>query len=333
MRKIPIVSIALLAMLALALTACGNVTKAAQQQAHSTVAEASPRILAVYAGGLPGTAYATQALEWAKSADFSAVLNYSVIDATPAAIGSYMDLANQLGLKVIVSLSDLLGTQDGDPDPTDQALHQQFGATTDIEFRKIVQEFQGNPAVWGFSISDEEPDSPDGLSTWLPALQLRQAEIKKLTNKPTLVTLSWSGTGDSFYKSVASTTTDLAVDYYPFPENSIYGTVNSITAIGQALQVAAGSNSWFTLQSFGWGNGCHPEGAGLGFASDAPPPTSVDMVSMAKMAILGGARNVIMFSYDDNAVGGCDANSTGSQGQLTAMKTAAAQITGSDWWQ
>jgi len=287
------------------------------------------RLLGIYAGGNPGTAYAAQALRWAKAAGFGLVLNYSSIDATPAAITGYLKLAQQLHLKVIMSLSDLLGTTD--LDPSDRVWHRQFGATTDAEVKSIVRQFGARPSVWGFSISDELPGDATSLAHWLPALKLRQRQVAALSHKPTLATLYWSGVDPAFYRSVKSATTDLAIDYYPVPQNPRYGPVSAITTIGQTLHAAAGRNSWFTLQGFGWSNGHHPESQGLGFTKAAAPTTG-QMVAMAKQAITAGARNLIVFSYDDNAPGGYGPEGLGDPHELGAIATAARTITTAAWW-
>lgn len=321
--------IMLVAILLVTLAACSGRTQTASTEPIGS----NRRLLAIYAGGEPGTPYATAALEWAANAGFDAVLNYSLIDASPEAIASYVSFAHQLGLKVIVSLQDLLGDQDRDQDPVDQQLHRQFGMTTNTQVLTIVSSLKDNPAVWGFSISDELPDSPDSLAQWKPALQKRQAEIKKLTTKPTLVTLTWSPDSENFYKTVASTTTDLAIDYYPLPTNSTYGSVDSITTIGQTLQSIVGSHGWLTLQAFGWGDACNvKDAADLHFPLNASPPSTQQMVSMAQMAVQGGARNIIVYSYDDNAPAGCGPSSPGNPGQLAAIVTAVHQITTSNWW-
>lgn len=281
----------------------------------------SQHMLAVYAGGAPGTDTASKALEWAKGAGFNAVLNYSVVNASPEDIKSYLE--QSLGLKVIFSLKDLLGPQDLDTDTGDQALHQQFGMNTHDQVSDLVRRFAEHPAVWGFYVSDELPEDASKLAVWLPLLRERQQEIKAITAKPVLVTLYWSGADTAFYKAVKSATTDLAIDYYPYPANSTYGS-GAERIIGRTLKTVAGSNSWFVLQAFGWGNGQHSEGAGLGFSANAAPPNTDQMVSMARSAVLGGARNVIMYSYDDNV---------SNPAQLKNISAAVSQITGAAWWQ
>lgn len=296
---------------------------------NPSVATSPHRLLGVYAGGNPGTAYAAKALHWARDAGFGVVLNYSSIDAPPTAILPYLNLAARLHLKVIMSLSDLLGPTD--LDPTNASWHRQFGATTDAQVTAIVRRYSWHPAVWGFSISDELPGGPLGLAKWLPALTQRQRQIAAITSKPVLVTLYWSGTNAAFYQSVKAATTDLAIDYYPIPQNPRYGPVSAISSIGQTLGEVAGQHNWFTLQGFGWSNGHHPEGKDLGFGK-AAAPTASQMVAMAKQSVTAGARNLIVFSYDDNAPGSMSPNDRGNPLQLAAIKSAVHAITSSSWW-
>lgn len=310
-------------LLALALTACGG----SQKPAHKP----APRLLAVYAGGEPGTDYANQALQWAKAAGFDVVINYSSINAQPGQIAAYLAQADKLHLKVVLSLKDLLGKQDLDQTPDNRAMHQQFGPTTHDEVTGIVSQFGSLPAVWGFSISDELPGNASELNQWLPQLKERQAQIKQISHKPTLVTLYWSGNDPSFYRTVSQTASDFALDYYPYPENSTYGPVNTIKDIGHTLQTVAGTHSWYVLQAFGWGNGQHDVAKQLGFKATDPAPDTDHMVAMAKMAVTSGAYNLTFFSYDDNVAQG-DGSSSGNPQQLANIKAAVAKIRAANWW-
>jgi|GEM_PF-1802788 len=290
----------------------------------------SPRMIAIFDSGVPGSKEATAALNFAKSAKIDVVINYSSINASPSSVTHYLNDAKARGVKVALSLKDLLGGPKlvSDPaldqDPGDRALHLVYGKTPDNQVRDIVARFDHHPAVWGYFISDElpqDPTGPEGNAKWLKPLQDRQRLIKSLTHKPTLTTMYWGDQREEFLKQVKTGTGQLMVDYYPYPDTravqgKFYGSAEDSFKVGQTVQAVAGDDSWFGLQGFSWQ--AEPDtAASFTFGPNPPAPNAQWMTYMAQLALRGGARNIAIFSYGY-------AQST--PGQLDQVKLAVTKI-------
>jgi len=291
-----------------------------------------PRVIAIFDSGVPGSEEALAALDFAKSAKIDVVINYSSTNEKPGVVKHYLDDAQLRGVKVALSLKDLLGGPKlvSDPaldqDPGNLAMHQLYGKTPDNQVRDIVSQFDHHPAVWGYFISDELPQDPTGpedSSKWLKPLQDRQSLIKSLTEKPTLTAMYWGDQREAFLEQVKTGTDGLMVDYYPYPDTravpgKFYGTVENSLNIGQTLQKVAGDNSWFGLQGFSW-QAEADTAANFTFGAKPPAPNAKWMVYMAQLALQGGAHNLAFFSYEY-------AQST--PGQLEQIKLAVEHIRG-----
>lgn len=270
--------------------------------------------LAMFDGGVPGTLEAAAALDFAHDNHIDQIISYSVINASPKARDDYLVRAEQLRVKIVVSVKDLLGPTD--LDPANAAFHSYFGyyvhpelkaagkiPTTDQQIEGIVKIFDPYPAVGGYYISDElpqDPTGPEGFAKWQEPLRHRHAQIQSLSDKPTKVSLYWTANPQraDFLRRVGPLTDELMVAYYFYPEGAghVLGGVAELRFAGQALQAAAGEGGWFILQAFSWD--AEPEtAANLGFAPGSPAPNAGVMVDMARRALDGGARNLALFSY------------------------------------
>lgn len=240
------------------------------------------------------------------------VYSYNGYDGTSSQVNAYLAYANSKGLKVIIGLNDFY---DGlHSSASEASLYPQYGSDNQSIALGIVRQFQSNPAVWGFSITDETPEGPSDLAKWQGTLNARFQAIKGLTAKPVMAVLvGWpddnSSVRTSFFTSSKSFANTLALDYYPVP----YEPISRITTIMQN----AGPGNWFVEQDFSWAS--YPDVArGLGDdLSQARLPTQTEMVAMAKGALAGGAQNILFYSYFDIK---------NNPAQLTAVKQAITAI-------
>jgi hypothetical protein len=277
------------------------------------------RLFGVYGAMWPSTPEGSEELRWASQAGFDVLHNYSAIDGTTEDIERYLDEAVRLKLQIVVSLKDLY---DGMPQNEETAgFRQQFGKTPEAQAIGFVRRFSKHPGVWGFNITDERPESPADVSEWKPLLDQRAKELRKLTDKPVMITLvGWTADSTSarrlFCRQLMTAADHLALDYYPYPENEIYGPTSHITDISRDLRAIADDNGWFVVQAFAWGKD-HPEGRPLGFSTTAPAPDTHEMVKMGKLALQGGAQHLMFYSYMDNV---------DDPQQLAAIKAAVTQL-------
>lgn len=283
--------------------------------------------IAVYVSTIPGSAESLTELQQVKKAGFDAVINYSSLNGTVEGIHEYLDAADELQVGVVFSVKDLLGETDTDEDADNVMRHQrQYGregdVSNDAQITTLVDEFIDYPAVQSVLISDELPTGPENLEQWLPYLEKRHDQISSV--RPTSAVFYWNPDNLAFYEAVGRATDQLQIDFYPIPYSSKYGSVEQISDIGDTLWRVAGPDGWFVLQAFAW-DASHPEGRALGFPEGSPPPTTKQMVDMARLAVEGrgngGAMNLAFYALGDPAAV-----------SLTSMQEAIRQIRGAEWW-
>jgi hypothetical protein len=257
-----------------------------------------PYNIALFDSGVPGTAEANEALQFAHDARVDQIINYSILNASPNDIDDYLTRARAQNVQIVVSLKDLLGP--ADLDPANEHFHAQFGGdTNEARVANIVKLFDGYSAVWGYFISDELPQDVNGLAQWGAPLADRYDQIKQLSSKPVLASVWRNPVG--FLKTVKQGTDHLMMDYYPYPEGpgQTYGPVADIKPVAEDVFEAAGSNGWFAIQAFSYAKNepdtgkrfNFPEGPGSG------APSTNQMVKMARLALDGGVKNLAFFSY------------------------------------
>jgi len=295
-----------------------------------SVLHQSPPQFMIYDGNVPGQAGATADLEFAHAAGINEVDNYSFINASTQGEDAYLALAQKLHVKVIVSLSDLIGntpallvSQSIDQNAADLQAHSRFGQTHAQQIAGIIHRFGNNPAVWGWYITDElpaGPKNPDGVNMWLPALRQIYAEVSSLSHKPILGVFSNNPTG--FYKAVdVNPNFQLGADYYCFPDTvpQTYGSCTAIPGIQRAVVHVAGKNAWFIVQGMSWNTeGGH---AAWNFPVNSPAPTAYWMASVLENAMANGVHNIGIYMYSDAAQ---------TPGQLARIKIAVAEAKA--WW-
>jgi hypothetical protein len=272
--------------------------------------------IGIYVANSPDDPAAVGVLQWAHNSGFNVVYNYSMIDGSEAQITSYLDNAQRLGIKVIISLKDLY---DQLPDgSTTAAAHAQFGSNNEQIAQTVAAKFGNHPAVWGYGITDEAPMDASELAKWRPILTRRYQVIKATSNKPILATLVGKTSPNptdrrSFLSALRTGSDHFALDYYPVPFEPIEG----IQGIASDLPAVGDSDGWFVAQSFSWSR--YPDTArAIGYNPSASrAPSTAEMVAMARLALAGGAKNIMFYSYFDIA---------GDPAQQAALSAAVRQL-------
>jgi hypothetical protein len=262
----------------------------------------SPMYIGIFASISPSDPNYRKALDAIASLGCNLVYNYTALDGSPAEVTAYLDYAQSKGLKTIIGLQDLY---DQLPDGADTAsTYSQYGSSNEAIALTAVRDFQGHPGVWGFSLTDERPESPEDVAAWRPILAQRSSQIKQLTSKPLMsVLVGWSTPNQAarrqLFQSIGGISDVLAPDYYPIPFEPS-SRISTLTS-----DAAAYKETWFIEQVFSWAS--YPDTiAGLGYsAAGSRLPTETEMLSMAQMALSSGSKNLLLYSYfdiKDNAV-------------------------------
>ncbi len=289
----------------------------AQKSLANPLINPRPARLGLFVSDSPSdVAKATRTLDWAAAAGFDTLYNYASFDGTPEQLDAYLAAAGARHLQIIFSLKDLY---DALPAGADTAkTFSSWGSSNAEIARNIVAHVAGNPATYGFGITDERPESLADLATWQPILKTRYQEIKSLTSKPVIALLVGWTSGSSVDRrqllaGLSGATDHFALDYYPIPFDSLA----NINLIARDLVAAGDSDGWFIEQAFSWAS--YPETTlGLGHNPAAARfPTADEIVSMGRGALASGAKNIMVYSYFDIS---------SSPSQLSALKTAAARL-------
>lgn len=269
-----------------------------------------------YITSSPSDPAALGVLDWVAASGMNTVYNYTPFDGSIAQVNAYLDYAQSKGIKVIMSLHNLY-TQHPEGAYMVQT-YPGYGSTDEQIALNVVRDFQAHPAVWGFSLTDERPESLADLNIWQPVLADRYAKVKALTAKPLMdVLVGWTSPTASdritLLNALKPSRDSFGLDYYPIP----FLPQDRIAAIAGDLVAVGDTNGWFVEQAFSWAS--YPSVVqGWGFSPTAARyPTTSEMVSMGNMALANGAKNILFYSYFDIA-----ASST----QKAAVAAAVAQI-------
>jgi hypothetical protein len=262
-------------------------------------ASKNPLNIGIYESFYPGDPASLDRLTEMAQAGFNVVLNYQLTGASVAEINNYLNKANSLGMKVIININDFYDVIPNPPTPL--SSYSNFGTSNESVALGIVNTFKNNPAVWGWYISDEKPDSLGALPTWQPVLQDRYNKIKKADpNHPTLIVLGcYQGTvqdSGSMAKTLSSATDSLAFDAYPIP----YEPTTTIKDCSSTLASSfKGSDKWFVVQNFSWVS--YPDVvSSLNLdIKQARYPSLDEMKSMVSQARSSGINNFLFYSYFD----------------------------------
>jgi len=263
--------------------------------------------IGIYSTSSPSDPNAFANLDAIANLGANVVYNYASNDGTPAQIQAYLNHAQSRGLKVIFSLKDYYDKLG--PNNYRDYNSYLYGNNNEEFALNIVRQFQTHPATWGFALTDERPEGPWDLGAWQGLLSDRYRKIKSLTAKPVMAVLvghtsADAGTRRNFLRGLRGATDTYALDYYPIP----FLSTNKIQEIAGDLGAVGDSNGWFVAQTFSWSS--YPDTArGLGFNLGAARlPSAQEMTDMAALALNGGARNIMFYSYFDIAGNGAQLN-------------------------
>lgn len=254
----------------------------------------SPQYIGMFIDASPSDPNFRQTLDQVAATGCNLIYSYNAYDGTTEQVDAFLAYAQSKGLRVIIALNDFYDQLP--QSATTAATYSQYGSTNQAIALAIVNDFQANPAVWGFSITDEAPEGPSDLAAWQSTLVTRYQQIKQLTAKPVMAVLvGWpDGAADNrinFFQASKSFSDVLALDYYPVP-------YLPLSRISQIMN-EAGSGNWFVEQDFSWSS--YPQvAASLGDdLSQARLPTMAEMITMGQLALQAGAQNLLFYSDFD----------------------------------
>jgi hypothetical protein len=278
----------------------------------STVSSGAGGRIGIFATSSPSDPSSLGVLDTLKGLGFDTVFNYTPLDGDPAQVTAYLNHAQALGLQIVFSLKDCYDQLSG------LCADSSYGGSNEAIALNAARQFGSHPAVWGFAITDERPESASDLPAWAPILTDRYRKLKSITTKPVMAVLvGWSdGRPDvrrSLLRGVAPASDVLAMDYYPIP----FLSAANVAAIGDDLTAVGETNSWFIEQCFSWSSYADTA-RGLGFNPGAARfPTTDEMVSMGQTAKAHGMRNILFYSYFDTK---------SSPGQIQNLRAAVARL-------
>lgn len=248
--------------------------------------------IGVYEGVAVSAPEAVARLEEIAGGPFNTVLNYGMVSGTLGEVRAYLSAADALGLKVIFSIKDLYeGTT---------YFPKSVGTWTRAEdmVRGVVQTFRDSPALLAWYVNDEL--SPK----WLPQLQNMYQLVRQLDpNHPTYAVLYQVGQLARY----AGTTDVLGVDPYPIPNNP----VNMVLDWTRSA-VATGLPVWTVIQSFDW--------SVYNKTAQRRPPTRDELRCMTYLALIGGAKGIVYYSYFDMK------RAEGFQERWAELKSVASEV-------
>jgi len=245
-------------------------------------------LIGAYVAEVPGSPEASQMLQLAHSMGINVLYNYALPSGDERTVKEYLDEAQTLDVQVIVSLKDFYDQVDS------ENSFEQWGNTNEDAAIKVVRTFEGHPAVWGFGITDENPESPADLNAWQKTLETRYAKIKKVTTRPVMATLvGWSADSSAerqdFLEALSGSFDVLNLDYYPVP----CGDMANVSEVARDLTNIGQQDGWFTLQVFDWTAYNDP------VCDNGRLPTEDEMLQMGRDALDHGAHNIMLYSLFD----------------------------------
>jgi hypothetical protein len=255
----------------------------------------------IYEGMAPNNPAASQRLQEIADAGFDVVLNYAILGGTKQEIRAYLDAAHQRRLKIMFSVKDFYAEET----QPQIALGDfaEYGQSHDDVVRGIVRTFKDHPAIWGWYISDERPESPDQVAQWAPVLKRRYTLIKEADPvHPTLIVLScYQGSNVAAWSQkvdpIAQATDHLGFDSYPVP----YAPLDVVKQCSGVLahSVPQSANRWFVMQAFSWASYPEVPKADGQDVTKARYPTIGEMRTMIQHAKQAGVPNILVYSYFD----------------------------------
>ena len=228
------------------------------------------------------------------AAGFKLVIDYDEMYGDASFQKAYLDRAQSVGMKVIITLKDHRFYNGKSLRSEFPALAQTCNCTGNNGFiRYVVNLVKNHPAVWGYYIGDEVDLSDHG--TMKSALadvvhQLDPTHPRLFIDNAGESTSVWHGNSPFF-----DTAEVIGTDFYPLRgETSDYPTIDQAGAVASGIQAYADvhkEGSAIVLQAFSYSEYDTP---------GAPYPTAKQMQSMLSQTLAHSHPRIILwYSYYD----------------------------------
>jgi hypothetical protein len=217
-------------------------------------------------------------LEKMAAAGFNCVMPYAFSSMPMAKAGELLDVAQRRGIKVIYSVKDLYAGTNIFPKGGIDGI-----TDADAAVRTIVERFRSHPAVLAWYLNDELP------ATMRRALEARYRLVRGLDpDHPTWAVL-FQVDELADYRHTCDV---LGTDPYPIPDRPV--TMAGDWARKTRDATGGACAFWQVPQVFDWAN----------YHKNEPPekqraPTYDEMRAMTYLALAGGAKGLIYYSFFD----------------------------------
>ncbi len=228
------------------------------------------------------------------AAGFKLVINYDELYGDASFQKAYLDRAQSVGMKVIVSFSNPAFYDGKDLISKFPALAQTCNSTDNNGFiQYVVNLVKNHPAVWGYYIGDEvDPSDHDTMKSALADVvhQVDPTHPRLFIDAGGHSIAVWHGNSPFF-----DTAEVIGSDFYPVRNDSPnYPTIDQTAAVAAGIQAYAdkhGEDGAIVLQAFSQSN--------YG-TSGAPYPTASQMESMLSQTLAHSHPRIILwYSYYD----------------------------------
>ena len=227
------------------------------------------------------------------AAGFKLVIDYDELYGDASFQKAYLDRAQSVGMKVIITLKDHRFYNGKSLRSEFPALAQTCNCTGNNGFiRYVVNVVKNHPAVWGYYIGDEvDPSDHGAMKRALADVvhQLDPTHPRLFIDNAGESTSVWHGNSPFF-----DTAEVIGTDFYPVGHRPPYPTIHQTAAVAGGIQAYAdahGEDGAIVLQAFSFSN------YGI---SDAPYPTASQMESMLSQTLAHSHPRIILwYSYYD----------------------------------
>lgn len=228
------------------------------------------------------------------AAGFKLVIDYDELYGDASFQKAYLDHAQSVGMKVIVSLKNPAFYDGSDPRSTFPNLAQTCACTDKYGFIQYVVNLVKNyPALWGYYIGDEvDPADHDRMKSALADVvhRLDPTHPRLFIDNGGHAIAAWHGNSPFF-----DTAEVIGSDFYPVrDEPSDYPTIGQTAAVAAGIQAFANTHredAAIVLQAFSYSNYDIP---------GSPYPTADQMESMLSQTLAHSHPRIILwYSYYD----------------------------------
>lgn len=231
---------------------------------------------------------------------FKLVMNYALSKGHIADVIAYINYAQSVGVKVIVSLEDVRIWRDNTYPTIYPQLYADSGnaATGTLFAQYIVNQVKGLPGVWGYYVGDE-PVAADH-ATWSPyAAAIHTADA----THPRLVIESATPGASNFYQGSTLYYDQCEVggdDYYPIGNTNVsWAPIATVASGVQSFCTSKGIGSAMVFQLQSW-QLYYPPARCVGYPLCAPYPAYVDIAQVINGMLANMTPRLILgYNYAD----------------------------------